>query len=65
MDALQGDNDWTHRVLEFDTTGDEKQISINLLFGGWGTASGKAWYDDVELVRIGKAKAPTGKVIDG
>ena len=65
MDALQGDNGWSHRSVEFDTGPGERQLSVNLLFGGWGTATGRAWYDDVELVRIGKSKAPVGKTIDG
>ncbi len=46
--ALLGNNDWTQVRLEFNS-GDLAEVTINCLLGGWGLASGTAWYDDVEL----------------
>ncbi len=46
--ALRGDNDWTLVSMEFDT-GLESDIQINCLLGGWGLATGKAWFDDLSL----------------
>lgn len=47
--ALTGDNDWTQVRLNFNS-GEMRQVTINCLFGGWGRATGSAWFDDVELV---------------
>ncbi len=49
--ALVGTNDWTKVQCEFDTM--NNSIQINCLFGGWGTAKGKAWFDDLKLEKIG------------
>jgi putative membrane-bound dehydrogenase-like protein len=49
--ALQGTNDWTRVSVVFDTL-DRDVVSINALFGGWGHSRGKAWFDDVRLVRV-------------
>jgi uncharacterized protein len=66
MKAIQGTHEWRLAQVEFDTGSDERHVSVNLLFGGWGTSTGKAWYDDVELVRIGKAKGGDVRiVVDG
>src|SRR6185436_18757676 len=46
--ALVGDNDWTQVQLNFNS-GQMSQITINCLFGGWGRATGTAWFDDIEL----------------
>jgi len=46
--ALLGTNDWTLVEMEFDTE-DIDMVHVNCLFGGWGFARGKAWYDDVRL----------------
>jgi len=46
--AITGTNDWTQVEVEFDTL-DQDTIQINCLFGGWGQATGTAWYDDLEL----------------
>lgn len=45
---LTGTNDWTKVQMEFDTEMNDV-IHINCLFGGWGSATGNAWYDDVKL----------------
>ena len=49
--SLKGTHDWTQVKLRFQT-GSAKSISINCLFGGWGTSTGKAWWDDVSLRKV-------------
>jgi putative membrane-bound dehydrogenase-like protein len=46
--ALTGDRDWTQVQLSFNS-GQMKEVTINCLFGGWGRATGTAWFDDLEL----------------
>jgi putative membrane-bound dehydrogenase-like protein len=50
--ALQGTTDWTELVMEF-SSGPRESVEVNCLFGGWGLATGSAWYDDLSLVQIG------------
>ena len=47
--AVKGTSDWTPVSVSFNS-GPYKELSINCLFGGWGEATGMAWFDDVELV---------------
>ena len=49
--AVTGSSDWTKVEVAFDV-GDQDQVQVNCLFGGWGLATGKAWYDDLRLVRV-------------
>lgn len=51
---LKGTGDWRRIEMTFDTGG-ANSISINCLFGGWGKATGTAYYDDVDLRLIGKS----------
>lgn len=51
--AVTGTKDWTQVELEFDS-GDNASLEINCLFGGWGLATGKALYDDLQLELISK-----------
>lgn len=46
--AVTGTQDWTKVELVFDTEANDA-VQVNCLFGGWGKATGTAWYDDVEL----------------
>ncbi|HUU18861.1 MAG TPA: beta-L-arabinofuranosidase domain-containing protein [Sedimentisphaerales bacterium] len=46
--AVAGTKDWTQVELVFDS-GDNAAVQINCLFGGWGLATGKAWFDDLGL----------------
>ena len=46
--AIAGDNDWTQVQLNFNS-GQMTEVTINCLFGGWGRATGTAWFDDIEL----------------
>jgi putative membrane-bound dehydrogenase-like protein len=61
--AVSGTKDWTKITLEFKAGG-RKQVEINCLFGGWGAATGTAWWDDVELEEralSGKGASFTGR----
>ncbi|HAK93705.1 MAG TPA: alpha-L-arabinofuranosidase [Planctomycetes bacterium] len=46
--AVTGTKDWTRLEVVFETS-DHDSIQVNCLFGGWGLATGRAWYDDVAL----------------
>ncbi|MEE2827120.1 MAG: DUF1553 domain-containing protein [Planctomycetota bacterium] len=52
-DALKGDNDWTRITTEFNS-GPRDRLTLNCLFGGWGRATGTAWFDDIEVVQVSK-----------
>ena len=49
--SVSGDSDWRAVEVVFDADGRER-LSLNCLFGGWGTSTGTAWYDDVRLERV-------------
>jgi putative heme-binding domain-containing protein len=53
-DALTGTRDWTQVAVTFDS-GAHRRLTINCLLGGWGLASGRAWFDDLSLVRVDRA----------
>jgi len=56
--AITGTTDWTKVSVEFDT-GANAAVQINCLLGGWGQSTGKAWFDDIQLNRLGdSANAP-------
>ena len=59
--AVVGSHDWTRVELKFNS-GDQSHVIINCLFGGWGSAKGTAWYDDIELVRASAAHTLPGTV---
>ncbi len=62
---VTGTRDWTRVDVEFDA-GANDAIEVTCLFGGWGRATGKAWFDDVELVRLsGKEMGRPKVTIDG
>jgi len=46
--SVIGTTDWTEVQMEFNTEKNDL-IQINCLFGGWGLATGTAWFDDVKL----------------
>ncbi|MCP4644611.1 MAG: alpha-L-arabinofuranosidase [bacterium] len=48
---ITGTKDWTRVEVTFDTN-DLDSVQVNCLFGGWGTSTGKAWFDDVQLELI-------------
>lgn len=49
--VVTGTSDWRRVEVEFNA-GDNEALQVNCLFGGWGLVSGKAWFDDVELVMV-------------
>ena len=55
--AVAGSADWTYVELEFDT-GELDELQINCLLGGWGLASGTAYYDDIRLELIAGTPRP-------
>ena len=59
--AIKGTQDWTRVECEF--TGTASSIMINCLFGGWGQATGQAWFDDVHLETLEKV-IPVSKTVD-
>ena len=61
--AVTGTHDWTRVELVFDTAGNDA-VQVNCLFGGWGLAKGKAWYDDVLLERLSSEDWKPEIVID-
>ncbi|HRK21002.1 MAG TPA: alpha-L-arabinofuranosidase C-terminal domain-containing protein [Fimbriimonadaceae bacterium] len=46
--AVVGTKDWTEVTLEIDTGADDS-LSVNCLLGYYGTARGRAWFDDLSL----------------
>jgi hypothetical protein len=53
-DPIHGTNDWTEITTEFNS-GSQQSLLVNLLFGGWGQATGTAWFDDVTITEIGSS----------
>ena len=53
--AVTGTKDWTKVEVEFETQ-DQDALQVNCLFGGWGLATGKAWFDDVVLEQLSGGK---------
>ena len=54
--GVRGTHDWQQIEKTFDS-GHRTQVVINALFGGWGTSTGTAWFDDISLVEMGSAAA--------
>ncbi len=46
--AITGTHDWTMVEMDFQTD-THATVQVNCLFGGWGMATGTAWFDDVNL----------------
>ncbi len=61
--AVSGTRDWTKVEVELDA-GANDALEVTCLFGGWGQATGKAWFDDLELVWIsgGELEPPSVKI---
>jgi alpha-N-arabinofuranosidase len=63
--AIEGTQDWTRVEVEFDA-GANDALEVSCLFGGWGRSTGKAWFDDIELVRLSGRELGQPKVaLDG
>lgn len=61
--GLLGDNDWTEVAVEFDS-GERTEVTVHCLFGGYGGATGEAWWDDVALVALGGGATLRGALDD-
>jgi alpha-L-arabinofuranosidase len=59
---VTGTRDWAPVEVEFDA-GANDAIEVTCLFGGWGLATGKAWFDDVELTRLSGRELGRPKVV--
>ncbi len=46
--TLSGSESWRRVEVVFETAGNDA-LQINCLFGGWGLATGTAWFDDLQL----------------
>ena len=55
--AVERDADWTRVNSEFES-GSNQQLTLNLLFGGWGQSKGEAWWDDIEVVELSNTAPP-------
>ena len=53
--AISGTSDWTKVETVFET-GPHDSIQLNCLLGGWGTVTGKAWFDDISLKLLKKGE---------
>jgi alpha-N-arabinofuranosidase len=61
--AVTGTRDWTQVEAVFETR-DQDSLWINCLFGGWGLATGTAWYDDLRLEPVSTADLKPSITID-
>lgn len=59
--ALTGDHDWTYVAIDFDTALNDS-IMVNCLFGGWGLATGQAWFDDLSLTLLEQHDRPQPRI---
>ncbi len=60
--AVTGTRDWTQVEVVFET-GDEDAVQVNCLFGGWGLATGRAWYDDLRLELMSQQAVPPPRIV--
>ena len=49
--GIKKTSDWVKVETEFKNEQD-REVTVNCLYGGWGQSSGTAWWDDVSLVEI-------------
>jgi putative membrane-bound dehydrogenase-like protein len=61
-EAVTGTTDWTRVQASFNS-GNFKELTINCLIGGWGRATGTAWYDDLRLEPLGEAAGPLDEMV--
>jgi len=60
---LTGTHDWTRVEVLFDTA-DRDSVQVHCLLGGWGLATGEAWYDDVMIERVSGSDLKPAVTID-
>lgn len=59
--AVTDTKDWTRVETEFDS-GDLTAVQLNCLLGGWGQATGRAWFDDVSLEKLAQREPPAPRI---
>jgi putative membrane-bound dehydrogenase-like protein len=52
-ERIVGDTDWTLVTVEFETAADQRMVTLNCLYGGWGQSAGIAYYKDLTLIPLG------------
>ncbi len=62
-EAVSGTRDWTELSMTFET-GRNDAVILNCLFGGWGRATGRAWFDDLNLDLIQSWELHPHAVVD-
>ena len=62
--GIVGTKDWTRVVLMFETGYAERSVQVNCLFGGWGQATGTAWYDDLTLELLSTRERSSSIAVD-
>jgi uncharacterized protein len=55
--AVTGTKDWTQVSFKI-RSGNQRQIELNCLYGGWGRSTGTAWFDDISVVDLGPTGSP-------
>lgn len=60
--AITGTTDWTEVTTGFETA-DQTSIQLNCLLGGWGQATGKAWFDDIKLTALSEITPPAPSIV--
>ncbi|MFH0943644.1 MAG: alpha-L-arabinofuranosidase C-terminal domain-containing protein [Planctomycetota bacterium] len=61
--VITGTRDWTRVEIVFENDVTDVLV-INCLFGGWGLASGTAWYDDLRLEQLSHREWKPAVAID-
>jgi len=57
--GVKGTKDWTQVSTEVES-GDRSELLIHCLFGGYGGATGTAWFDDISLTEIAGGSGVSG-----
>ncbi len=61
--GVSGTHDWVEQSIEFDS-GDQKEVLLHCLFGGYGGATGTAWYDDLYFNELGSGPSNGNNSVD-
>jgi alpha-L-arabinofuranosidase len=59
--AITGTADWTRVEVDFELE-DQDSVRVNCVVGGWGVSTGRAWFDDVELVLVSRRAGPAPRI---
>src|SRR6185369_14512422 len=50
--AVKSANNWQQLSIDFSSPPGKETLQLNCLFGGWGHATGTAWFDDIQLIEV-------------